>query len=587
MSDNPVSHPASDLTGKTLGQYEIGEQLGHGGMATVYLARQTSIGRTVAIKVMPAYFMGESNFLQRFEREVKVIAELQHPRVLPVYDYGQLEGRPYIVMAYMSGGTLADKIRQGQMPLPDVSRIVSQIAEGLDHAHHKGVIHRDFKPSNVLLDDRGNAYLADFGIAKLTETNIQLTGSGVVGTPAYMAPEMAESGNVTPSVDIYALGITLYQMLSGKYPYQGETPIRVMMAHAQDPVPDVREARPELTGAVANVVKKAMAKNPKDRHATAGALADDLRAALSGQPARASEPDADFDEGRSTEKVPLPAAHVLRPATPPPTPAPVQNPLTPLSAPTPMGAPTSALPVQTPKRGLFSNPVVVIGVVIGAIIVCVCGGFVLLGLINSGNGGNAGTTTGGGGTNGQANLVVDNQTSGDICKVFVAVAGSTGEGTEQLNGNRIHAGTTYKISGLETGQYDLKARDCEDNAVAEDYGITLAAGDFNWAINAPEVIDNSGTSEGTATGEASLVVRNKTGQALCVLYVREAGTSDWGNNQLGSGETIADQSEYTLNNIPAGKYDLRAESCDSGIFAEHFDADLSGEMTWTLSPSTK
>src|SRR5262245_50189917 len=138
MQDQPINNSSSDLAGKTLGQYELGEMLGQGGMATVYLAHQTSIGRTVAIKVMPSYFMGEANFLQRFEREVKVIAGLQHPRVLPVYDYGQVEGRPYIVMAYMPGGTLSEKIKQGPMPLDEVSRIISQIGEGLDHAHKKG-----------------------------------------------------------------------------------------------------------------------------------------------------------------------------------------------------------------------------------------------------------------------------------------------------------------------------------------------------------------------------------------------------------------------------------------------------------------
>src|SRR5512138_913721 len=153
-----TSQNGGDLSGKTLGQYEISRPLGQGGMAAVYLAHQKSIGRTVAIKIMPSYFMGDPNFLQRFEREVKVIAGLQHPRVLPVYDYGQIEGRPYIVMAYMPGGTLSDRIKQGPMPLNEVIKIVSQVAEGLDHAHKKGIIHRDFKPSNVLLDENGNAY---------------------------------------------------------------------------------------------------------------------------------------------------------------------------------------------------------------------------------------------------------------------------------------------------------------------------------------------------------------------------------------------------------------------------------------------
>ncbi len=573
MTDNPTNTSSSDLTGRTLGQYEIGQQLGQGGMATVYVAQQTSIGRTVAIKVMPSYFMGEPNFLQRFEREVKVIAGLQHPRVLPVFDYGQLEGRPYIVMAYMPGGTLADKIRQGPMPLSEVSRLITQIAEGLDHAHNKGVIHRDFKPSNVLLDENGNAHLADFGIAKISESTVQLTGSGIVGTPAYMAPEMAETGAVTPAVDIYALGITLYQMLAGKYPYQGETPIRVMMAHAQDPIPDVRQVRPDVPEAVSQVVMKAMAKNPADRYATAGELAADLRAALAGQPI--SAPAQAPSPGPAFATFPVPV-HSSPPTS------------------TPLAAPMPYTPLEQPrKKGFFRNPVVIIGLIVVGL-VCVCGGLFLMGVIGSNNNGSA---NGGGTTEAnKANLVVNNESGKDICKLYIAPAGSSGPGTEQLNGSPISAGSTHTISGLDTGQYDLTARDCGDVPVATDYGLTLAQGDFNWTINAPEATaassDHSNTFQAgsgntpSAATTASLVVTNQTGETICKLYVRPAGTTEWGDNQLGS-QQIQNQAQFTLNAIPEGRYDLRAETCDSGNSAEHLDADLSGEMTWTLSPANQ
>jgi len=184
------------LVGRTLGQYEIIGEIGHGGMADVYRAVQPSIGREVAIKVLPAHFLQDRTFLERFMREVKVIAQLQHPRILPVYDFGEQDGLPYIVMAYMPGGTLADRIREapGGLPLDAVAHYVTQIAEALDYAHRRNIIHRDFKPSNVLLDDEENAYLADFGIAKVTEATAQLTGSGIVGTPAYMAPVCAQRG---------------------------------------------------------------------------------------------------------------------------------------------------------------------------------------------------------------------------------------------------------------------------------------------------------------------------------------------------------------------------------------------------------
>ena len=153
------------LTAEQAGQYVLVDSIGQGGMATVYRATQPSIGRTVAVKVLPSHFLQDATFLERFRREVQVIAQLQHPHILPVYDFGEQDGIPYIVMAYMDGGTLADRIAHGAIPLREAVRMVEQIAQGLDHAHRNGVIHRDFKPSNVLLDQYGNVHLADFGVA--------------------------------------------------------------------------------------------------------------------------------------------------------------------------------------------------------------------------------------------------------------------------------------------------------------------------------------------------------------------------------------------------------------------------------------
>lgn len=272
-----------ELSGRTLGQYEIGSLLGEGGMAVVYEARQVSIGRTVAIKVMPSHTMRDAGFLARFEREVKVIADLQHPRVLPVYDFGHIENRPYIVMAYLSGGTLEDRIRQGAMPFDEARRLVQQMAEGLDFAHSKGIIHRDFKPANVLLDEQGNAHLADFGIARISASPMRLTESGIVGTPTYIAPEMLSGGEVTGAVDIYALGVTLYEMLAGTSPFAGDTPMRLITAHLYDPIPDIRIMRPELPEGVTYVIQRAMAKNPAHRFASAGKLAAALSDAAAGK----------------------------------------------------------------------------------------------------------------------------------------------------------------------------------------------------------------------------------------------------------------------------------------------------------------
>ncbi len=273
----------NNLIGKTLGQYEIISLIGRGGMASVFLARQRSIGRTVAVKVLPHHLLNDETFLKRFQREVQAVSRMQHPRIIPVHDYGEDEGVPYIVMAYIEGGSLAQRIQEeGALPLDEVVRMVGQIAEGLDYAHQQGVIHRDFKPSNVLLDKSNNAYLLDFGIAKVSQETAQLTGSGIVGTPTYMAPEMFKQELPTPAVDIYALGVTLYQMLSGTTPFEGTTPVQLMYSHLNEPVPSIEAVRPDIPAAVQIVLDKAMAKRPEDRFTTACDLADALRRAAEG-----------------------------------------------------------------------------------------------------------------------------------------------------------------------------------------------------------------------------------------------------------------------------------------------------------------
>jgi len=269
-----------DFVGKTFGQYEILSQIAKGGMATVFRARQKSIGRDVAIKVLPRSLMHDDGFLERFNIEVEVIASLQHPHILPVYDFGQFEEMPYIVMAYLSGGTLSDNMAQGPMNLDDAAVVVRQMADALDYAHSKGVIHRDFKPGNVLLDERGNTYLADFGLAKITASNSQLTGTGMLGTPDYMAPELAMSNAVTPSVDIYALGVTFFQMLTGRMPFQAATPLAVLMLHVHDPVPNIQTIRSDINTNVQHVIEKSMAKDVEGRYVSAGEMAKALSEAM-------------------------------------------------------------------------------------------------------------------------------------------------------------------------------------------------------------------------------------------------------------------------------------------------------------------
>ncbi len=273
-----------DLTGQTLGQYQILEQIGEGGMATVYKAYQPSLDRYVAIKILPPYFMHEPGFAERFEREAKAIAQLVHPNILPIYDFGREGDLSYIVMRYVDAGTLKNRMAQ-PLPLSEIVRVIDDLASALDYAHQQGVIHRDVKPGNVLIDERGWVLLSDFGLAKMVEGSVALTGSGVgVGTPAYMSPEQGQGIKVDHRADVYSLGVMLYEMVVGQVPYDAETPFAIVLKHIADPLPLPRRVNPNVPEGVERVILKAMAKNPDDRFDSAGDLASALRAAVAATP---------------------------------------------------------------------------------------------------------------------------------------------------------------------------------------------------------------------------------------------------------------------------------------------------------------
>lgn len=297
----------TDLVGQRLGQYEIRALLGKGGMSSVYLAYQPAMGRVVAVKVLPPEFLHDDTFLMRFQAEVRTIARLEHLHILPVYDVGEDNGIPYYVMRYLPGGTLADLI-EGHLPdLPRVVQIVGQVADALDYAHERGIIHRDLKPSNVLLDSNGNAYLADFGIARVQEASTTLTGSQVIGTPPYVAPEMVRRGEpITHAVDIYALGVMTYQMLTGELPYYDPDPVKTLMMHALEPVPSVRDFDPNISPALDAVVQRCLAKKPQDRYPTAGAFARDLTLAAEGERPTLSAPPIREEHTAAPEAPTLP-----------------------------------------------------------------------------------------------------------------------------------------------------------------------------------------------------------------------------------------------------------------------------------------
>jgi serine/threonine-protein kinase len=269
-----------------VGRYKIKSELGHGGMATVYRAFDPISNREVAIKVLPRELLNNLVTRARFKRELKLVASLEHPAIVPVYDVGGEEDhQPFFVMRYMAGGSLTDMIKKGKFSLRDAALIIERLASALDHAHSRGVIHRDIKPDNVLFDASNNPYLSDFGIAKVTETLVSVTGREVLGTPAYLSPEQALGESVDHRADIYGLGAMLYEMLTGERPFGKETVIGLALQHVNDPVPNVLKIRPDLPGEVDVIIKTAMAKNRENRYGTALELSHQLnKVAFEGEP---------------------------------------------------------------------------------------------------------------------------------------------------------------------------------------------------------------------------------------------------------------------------------------------------------------
>jgi Tol biopolymer transport system component/serine/threonine protein kinase len=268
------------MTVEKIDRYEIKNELGRGGMATVYLAHDPRFERDVAVKALPREFLHDPQFRARFEREAKTIAALDHPAIVPVFDFGEHDGQPYLVMRYMAGGSLAERMAKSPIPLPDIAVIVKEIAPGLDAAHRKGVVHRDIKPGNILFDAYDKAYVADFGVVKLAEATMTLT-MGTIGTPQYMSPEQAlGQDELDGRSDIYSLGVVVYQLLCGKLPFEATTPAALIHAHVYDPPPDIRGINPDVPAAVKAVVEKALSKERGDRYSTTQEFAAALAEAI-------------------------------------------------------------------------------------------------------------------------------------------------------------------------------------------------------------------------------------------------------------------------------------------------------------------
>src|SRR5690242_4483092 len=302
--------------GQMLGPYRIISQVGKGGMANVYKAYQPSVDRYVAIKVLPSQLAESQEFATRFHQEARIIAKLEHPHILPVFDYGESDGVAYFVMRYLEAGTLKDKMEAGRpLPLKDIDRIFTQLADALSYAHTNGVIHRDLKPANALIDSHGNIFLTDFGIARLLESaSPRLTQTdAIMGTPAYISPEQAQGNDVDQRSDIYSLGIILYEMVTGRVPFVADTPLAVLFKHISDPLPPPSLVKPDIAPVIEQVLLKALAKDPRDRFATAAefvaawerALRD--RETVQRPPDAATLPPAGTASGAQTQKKAAPA----------------------------------------------------------------------------------------------------------------------------------------------------------------------------------------------------------------------------------------------------------------------------------------
>lgn len=259
---------------KQIGRYEIKRKLRRGGMATVYEAYDPQFQRNVAVKVLRSETINEPNFRARFQREARTIAGLEHPAVVPVYDYGQDGDSLYLVMRLMTGGTLSDRLSKEPLPIELVSHVLTRISRALDIAHGNGIIHRDLKPGNILFDKYGEAYLSDFGIARVNKAAMTLTGTQVaIGTPGYMSPEQIEGKKVDARSDVYALGVLIFEMLTGQQPFAADTPAMMLVRQMTENAPNILNINPNLPAGYNNLISRSLARHKEERPATAGEVA--------------------------------------------------------------------------------------------------------------------------------------------------------------------------------------------------------------------------------------------------------------------------------------------------------------------------
>lgn len=323
--------------GETIGPYRIIEPLGQGGMATVYKAYHAALDRYVALKALHPAFKEDPNFIARFNREARIVAKLDHPNIVPIYDFAEHQGTPYLVMRYIEGKTLKTFLREGALPVARVLELIRPVTAGLAYAHAQGILHRDLKPSNIMIANDGHVYLTDFGLARIAQASEStLSQDMLIGTPQYISPEQARGVPATEQSDIYSLGVVLFEMLTGRVPFSADTPYAVIHDHIFTPLPLPTTINPNLSPEIERVLLKALAKDANARYASPVELLNALE--------QAAQPSA-----------PVPAPSV-----------------TPSASPTAASAPAPA----QPKRGIHRVAWAVIGVL--ALLVLMCSAVVVI-----------------------------------------------------------------------------------------------------------------------------------------------------------------------------------------------------------------
>jgi serine/threonine protein kinase len=272
------------VAGENVGPYRILEQLGQGGMATVYKAYHPALDRKVAIKVLHAALRGDPHFLQRFIREARVVAQLEHPNIVPIYDFEEKEGQPYLVMKFIEGETLKARLARGPLSIDETIAITREIGKALSYAHQRGVLHRDVKPSNILLSNDGRIYLGDFGLARIVAAGEStLSSDMMMGTPQYISPEQARGErDLDAGTDIYSFGVVLYEMVVGRVPFQADTPFSIIHDHIYTPLPLPSRINPDVPEVIEKTLLKALAKERQDRFSDVELMVEAFTAGLEG-----------------------------------------------------------------------------------------------------------------------------------------------------------------------------------------------------------------------------------------------------------------------------------------------------------------